>query len=404
MFKAYLKTLIRNQSAVLFGMLFPLGFVLIYVFAIGGSLSDHAHLEPAPVIVELTGNEEEETFFKKMLEPVFEEKETAEEVKTAPRGEKLLVGKIVSPGEEASKLVQKSQAVGKLSIKMEDHRVKFAFQIAQGREKDFQPSLAYQVLKNLNQMNQTLQVSLDKMIASKASDRDFEAFWEQVKAISNDSVPGLASLETKKGISKGAASFYACMAYICLYFMCFGATLYSGTEADQSLVALRELASPKTKWKRVVTQGGLYSLVALLVTYLSAGLMTFYGIPLSRYVGELGLLLTLGVLLGISLGMAMGVLLPVGEKHLMAIAISVPLILGSLSGLMIPNVRLWVVEQWPLVAKWNPLALIGDALYQLNAYEDLGFFYENVRRLLMMLMISWGIIGFGTRRLSYEHL
>lgn len=35
MLKAYLKTLIRNQSAVLFGMLFPLGFVLIYVFAIG---------------------------------------------------------------------------------------------------------------------------------------------------------------------------------------------------------------------------------------------------------------------------------------------------------------------------------------------------------------------------------
>ena len=92
----------------------------------------------------------------------------------------------------------------------------------------------------------------------------------------------------------------------------------------------------------------------------------------------------LGCLIGVSLGFFVGSLGKMREGVKIGILLAVSMTCCFLSGLMNNTMKDIVEKNIPILNRLNPAALISDAFYCINVYNDPARYYRNVLTLAVM--------------------
>lgn len=208
-----------------------------------------------------------------------------------------------------------------------------------------------------------------------------------------------------KTIDGNVQFFYALIAMACFYgcFIGFGSAI--PLQANLSSLAARRTVTPTHKLKIVLSE----QISAFFLGYLDVIILILY----LRYVLRLDfqgnmapmLLITFpGCLIGVSLGFFVGSLGRMREGVKTGILLAVSMTCCFLSGLMNNTMKDIVEKNIPVLNRLNPAALISDAFYCINVYNDPARYYRNLIILAVMSVLLTGASFFMIRRERYDSL
>ena len=95
----------------------------------------------------------------------------------------------------------------------------------------------------------------------------------------------------------------------------------------------------------------------------------------------------LGSLIGVSLGIFVGSMGRMKEGIKIGIILGISMICSFLSGLMNGTMKDIVEKHAPFINRINPAALISDAFYCINVYDDMARYYRNLITLVIMSIL-----------------
>ena len=179
--------------------------------------------------------------------------------------------------------------------------------------------------------------------------------------------------------------FYALIAMGCLYgcFIGFGAAI--SLQANLTALAVRRCVTPTHKLKLVLSE----QIVSFFLGYVDVVILLLY----LRYVlkldfqGQMGRMLVicfLGSLIGVSMGIFVGSLGKMKEGVKIGIILGISMVCSFLAGLMNNTMKDIVEKHAPFINRINPAALISDAFYCINVYDDLARYHRSLITLAVM--------------------
>ena len=182
--------------------------------------------------------------------------------------------------------------------------------------------------------------------------------------------------------------FYALIAMSCLYgcFIGFGSAV--SLQANITALAARRCVTPTHKLKLVLSE----QIASFLLGYVDVVILLLY----LRYVlkldfqGQMSRMLLisfLGSLIGVSLGIFVGSMGRMKEGIKIGIILGISMICSFLSGLMNGTMKDIVEKHAPFINRINPAALISDAFYCINVYDDMARYYRNLITLVIMSIL-----------------
>ncbi len=389
------KKYVRNKEGLLFGILFPLAFAMIYSLALGDTVKGEIDMDPIPVAIVQETQDSNVTQFVEQMGTPGQVKDKHLVVKKG-ESETGLLNYVITDKQTAKKYLNQKAVNYIVTINHANSKVSINVLLDGAKSVDIQTKVLYQYLKSFtgiyNVTVQTLQSNEIDMLAMTKVPKILEQM-DQDKVIK------------RQGNVNGSSNFfYACMGYLCIFFMSVGIQIALLNEANHSVTGLRELMSPVSKLKRSMITFAALFLISLVVAYVAYLLFLVNGIPIGDSYSEMGLLIFLGVLLGILLGWFVGTYIRGKESIINGVAIAIPLILGVLAGMMAKPVKQMIVKDAPWLNKLNPLSLISDAIYYLNHYPSKTEFYQNIGLLAVWCVALAVLIIIGARRENYESL
>lgn len=199
--------------------------------------------------------------------------------------------------------------------------------------------------------------------------------------------------------------FYALIAMACLYgcFIGYGSAL--SLKANLTALAARRCVTPTHKLKIVLsemlTAFGIHFInLVILIAYLRYVLkMEFKGeIP------QMLLVSFIGCLIGVSIGIFVSSIRKIGDGAKIGILLGISMVCSFLSGLMSGSMKDIVERNCPIVNRINPAALISDAFYCINVYDDPVRYKNNLIILVVMSIVL--IVGsyFAVRGERYDSI
>ena len=182
--------------------------------------------------------------------------------------------------------------------------------------------------------------------------------------------------------------FYALIAMGCLYgcFIGFGAAI--SLQANLTALAARRCVTPTHKLKLILSEQISsfllgYVDVIILLLYLRYGLkLDFQG-----QMGRMLLICFLGSLIGVSMGIFVGSFGKMKEGAKIGIILGISMICSFLAGLMNNTMKDMVEKHAPLINRINPAALISDAFYCINVYDDTARYHRSLITLAVMSLV-----------------
>lgn len=199
--------------------------------------------------------------------------------------------------------------------------------------------------------------------------------------------------------------FYALIAMGCLYgcFIGFGSTV--SLQANITTLAARRCVTPTHKLKLILSE----QIASFLLGYFDVIILLLY----LRYIlkldfqGQMGRMLLisfLGSLIGVSMGIFVGSFGKMKEGIKIGIILGISMVCSFLSGLMNNTMKDLVEKTVPFVNRINPAALISDAFYCINVYDDMGRYYRNLITLAVMSVVLVAASFLLIRRESYDSI
>jgi len=188
----------------------------------------------------------------------------------------------------------------------------------------------------------------------------------------------------------GISYFFAVIAMASLYGCFLGIRCPIEMQANLSALGARRSVTPTHRMKLVIadmlaTFGVHFVNVLILLSYMKFILRLDFG----DRMGGMILICLVGSVIGVALGMFVGSLGKISEGIKIGILLAVSMICSFLSGLMVGNMKDIVEQHAPIINRINPAALISDALYCLNVYDDMNRYSRN---LITLAVISAGLI------------
>ena len=101
-------------------------------------------------------------------------------------------------------------------------------------------------------------------------------------------------------------------------------------------------------------------------------------------IGKMLLISLFGSLIGVSIGLFVGSLSKMSEGIKVSVILAISMVCSFLSGLMNSSMKDAVEKHFPIINRINPAALISDAFYCINVYDDPTRYYRNVLTLAVM--------------------
>lgn len=174
-----------------------------------------------------------------------------------------------------------------------------------------------------------------------------------------------------KSTNGNAQFFYALIGMACIYgcFIGFGSALF--LQANLTALAARRCVTPTHKLKLILSELAVsfvmhFINVVILILYLRYVLhMEFQG-----QMPQMFLVAFVGGIFGVSMGIFISSILKWSEGAKIGVLLGISMILSFLAGLMNVQIKVSVDQAFPLVNRINPVALISDAFYCINIYND----------------------------------
>lgn len=182
--------------------------------------------------------------------------------------------------------------------------------------------------------------------------------------------------------------FYALVAMACLYgsFIGFGAAIT--LQANLMPLAARRCVTPTHKLKLIVSE----MLSSFILHFLNVVILLIY----LRYVLQLDfqgqtkemlLISLIGSMIGVSMGIFVGSIGKMAEGIKIGILLGISMVCSFLAGLMNAEMKYIVEQNAPVVNRINPAALISDAFYCINVYDDPARYSRNLMTLFIMCIV-----------------
>lgn len=188
-----------------------------------------------------------------------------------------------------------------------------------------------------------------------------------------------------KTIDGNSQFFYALIAMACLYgsFIGFGSAIT--LQANLTALAARRCVTPTHKLKLIISE----QISSFLIGYADVIILLIYlrNILKLDFQGQMGKMFTVslfGSLIGVSMGLFIGSLGKLSEGIKVAVILALSMICSFLAGLMNGNMKDLVEKHAPVINRINPAALISDAFYCINVYDDPVRYYRNLITLAIM--------------------
>ena len=121
-------------------------------------------------------------------------------------------------------------------------------------------------------------------------------------------------------------------------------------------------------------------------------------------IGPMLLISFFGALIGVSIGIFVGSLGKMKEGGKIGIILGFSMVCSFLSGLMNNTMKDLVEKNMPVINRINPAALISDAFYCINVYDDMSRYYRNLFTLAVMSIILVTASFLLIRRESYDSI
>jgi len=199
--------------------------------------------------------------------------------------------------------------------------------------------------------------------------------------------------------------FFAVIAMACLYGCFIGVRCPMDMQANLSALGARRSVTPTHRLKLIIADMlGTFVVhfgnIVILLVYMKFIL----GIKFGDHMGGMLLICLVGSMIGVALGMFVGSIGRISEGIKTGIMLGVSMVCSFLSGLMVYNMKDIVQQNAPIVNRINPAALISDAFYCLNVYDDMGRYYQNLIALVIIgiLLIAGSFVM--VRRERYDSI
>lgn len=191
-----------------------------------------------------------------------------------------------------------------------------------------------------------------------------------------------------KTIDGNSQFFYALIAMACLYgcFIGFGSAIT--LQANLTALAARRCVTPTHKLKLILSE----QIASFLIGYVDVIILLLYlrNILKLDFQGQMGKMLVIslfGSLIGVSMGIFVGSLGKMSEGIKISIILAISMVCSFLSGLMNSSMKDIVEKHAPIINRINPAALISDAFYCINVYDDPVRYYRNLITLAGMSIV-----------------
>ena len=206
-------------------------------------------------------------------------------------------------------------------------------------------------------------------------------------------------------INGNAQFFYALIAMACLYgcFIGFGSAV--SLQANITALAARRCVTPTHKLKLILSE----QISAFLLGYFDVIVLLLYlryilKLDFEGQIGRMLLISFLGSLIGVSMGIFVGSVGKMKEGIKIGIILGISMVCSFLSGLMNNTMKDLVEKNAPFLNRINPAALISDAFYCINVYDDMGRYYRNLITLALMSVLLVTASFLLIRRESYDSI
>lgn len=181
--------------------------------------------------------------------------------------------------------------------------------------------------------------------------------------------------------------FYALIGMACLYGAFIGLDAAINIQANLSPLAARRCVTPTHKLKMILAEMLScfllhYFNVLILLAYLRYVLKQ----ELEGQILEMLLITLIGSMIGVSMGIFIGSIGKMGEGIKVGILLGISMTGSFLAGLMNVDMKYVVDQHAPLVNRLNPAAVITDAFYCINVYDDPVRFSRSLVTLVVMCM------------------
>ena len=363
-FKYAMKTMLKNKTALIWTLLFPIALGTFMYMAFGSMFETDTKYQVMSVAVV---KEVENEAFETMLEELSEEGE----------GQMLEVA-YLSEEEAMTALVEEKVS----GIIYQDEEIHLTVAVN-----------SYQ--------NTVLKAILDEYKKQEKVLTDIAMNHPEALAEAVDNLMSEKTFYVEKTTSNGNQDvytnyFYAVFAMSCL-FASFGSVEKIGNmQANVSALGMRRCISPNNKAITIAAEFVSMLTFQFLIEVIALGYFNLIGVDFgNKYPQMLGILF-FGSCIGISLGVIIGSIAKLSEGSRAGICISISMVLSVLADLVAGGVKDSIEHTVPIINRLNPAALIVDSFYALNIYDTYDRYIRNMATLggmtVVLLIISFLIL------------
>ncbi len=199
--------------------------------------------------------------------------------------------------------------------------------------------------------------------------------------------------------------FYNLIAMVAMYGALAGLHIATENQGNLSALGARKCVSPTPKIKSMLAGTAATFVIQTLCMMVAVSFLHFVlKVDMGERLGFFYLTSIVGGMVGVSLGFAVGSISRANMSVKNTIVMSTAMLMCFFSGLMDAGIKQRIEHTFPLFNRINPAAVISEALFSLNIYED----YARYTRCMVTLVITIAVftaIGFlFTRRRKYASL
>lgn len=367
---------LRNFNVVFWPLVFPLVLGTFFYFAFGNiEISDFETIKTAVV---KEGNSPDETFLK------------------------YLDGMEKTDNEENQPLIKQTMMTRSKAVKaLEDKKVSGIYFVGEDTsltvgKTGMEESILQSMLESYQNGKQTLEdVAKNHPEGMAAAVKQLSDYKELVRQVSLGG----------KSLNSMSQLFYTLISMACLYgcFIGFGAAI--SIKANLTPLAARKCVTPTHRIKMILsemlTSFGLHFInLLILLLYLKYILrLEFEG-----NMPKMLLTMFVGGMIGVSMGIFVGSIGKLGEGAKIGILLAVSMVCSTMAGLMSNTTKYMIEQACPLVNRLNPAALISDAFYCINVYDDPARLFRNLITLTVMCVVLLFMSFLSVRRDRYDSI
>lgn len=199
--------------------------------------------------------------------------------------------------------------------------------------------------------------------------------------------------------------FYALAAMACMYGCFIGLGSAMWLQANLSALAARQCVSPVHRLKMILTE----LISSFILHFLNVVILIVY----CKYVLQMEfqgsmrkmlLIVAAGCVIGVSMGILVCSIGKFSEGIKVGIMLGISMTTSVLAGLVNVQIKHAVDRALPLVNKLNPAAVISDAFYCINVYDDPVRFRNDILTLFIMCTVILEVSFVVVRRERYDSI